>query len=200
VKCDEGIKPFVPCLVQTLSCYLVFLWPHYHCWVVNIIQIWGNYLPRFWWEHYLCYFGWERVFIWSLLMLCWRKCWVHLFFGSYSLLYESHEVNRNVVIIVILSVINYNNEKHLCSKLYLLCNFQTLCLNCLVVSTLTVIHISQTLHIIVKALLTQFELMRALFLLGYLGTSLVGPLLGKCGKKYVLTYSLEITVCWSLCF
>jgi hypothetical protein len=36
--------------------------------------------------------------------------------------------------------------------------------------------------------------MRALFLLSYLGMSLVGPLLGNCGKEYVFTYSLKIAV------
>jgi hypothetical protein len=36
--------------------------------------------------------------------------------------------------------------------------------------------------------------MSALFLLGYMGMSLVGPLLGNCGKESVLTHSLKITV------
>jgi len=49
----------------------------------------GALFVLFWFRH--------NFFIWSLFMLCWRKCWVHLLFGSYSCLYEGREVDRNVV-------------------------------------------------------------------------------------------------------
>jgi hypothetical protein len=58
---------------------------------------------------------------------------------------------------------------------------------------LTVIVTYRTLHITVKALLTQ-NLMEALFLFFYLGTGLSGHLLGNYGRSVALTYSREVTV------
>jgi hypothetical protein len=85
------------------------------------------------------------------------------------------------------------NVRHLWNKPFVLVSFKHLVYWACCLLPLTFIVIHRTLHITVKALLTQ-NLMRALFLLFYLGTSLIGHLFGKYGRSITLAYLLEVTV------
>jgi hypothetical protein len=54
-------------------------------------------------------FGWAQVFIWSLIMQCWKKGWPHLFVLE-DVVYCLKPIQSREMLHIIASMIDYDRE------------------------------------------------------------------------------------------
>jgi hypothetical protein len=134
------------------------------------------------------FFGGVRVFIWFLIMQCWKKGWIHLFLLEVAVCCLKPMQSREMFQIIVF-VINYDREP----MEWVVYSIQLP--KSLVELPRCLYHwLSWTLNITLKAYLLQFEVDGSIMLDGLLGNDFFWSLAWKLWKA-ICTHPFI----WSLC-